>query len=157
MVEQEQKKWKREFSAGGIVYKNENNRVFVLCIKPAKSKRSPEDPKWTFPKGHIGDNHMDESPEDSALREVKEEGGVEAKIIKKLGDIKYSYTWDKDNIFKIVSYFLMEYVSGDPEKHDHEVEKAEWLELNEVENRIHWPGDKEIFNKAKQILQNAQS
>lgn len=144
----EEKKWKREISAGGIVYKKENEQTFVLLIKPSGSTQNQEK-KWTFPKGLID---SDEKPEQTALREVKEEGGVEATIIEKLGSVKYTYVWEGKNIFKIVTWFLMEYVSGNPEDHDHEVLEAKWFELSEAEKMLVYKTDKEIFEKAKKIL-----
>lgn len=146
----EKKKWKREFSAGGIVYKKEDGRSFVLMILPAASQRMPN-PEWTFPKGHVGDKQQ-ETPEQAALREVQEETGIVAEIRKSLGSVKYSYSWDEDNILKIVTWYLMEYVSGDVADHDHEVETAEFLSLDEAAQRVHWSTDKEMFEKVKKII-----
>ena len=144
----EEKKWKREISAGGIVYKKENNLVFILMIQT--SGKSAETKKaWTFPKGHIDG---DEKPEETAVREVREETGITAKIVEKLGSIKYTFLWEGENIFKIVTWYLMEYVSGDPSGHDYEVEEAKWIELSEVEPLLKYKTDKEIFEKAKKII-----
>lgn len=141
------KQWKREISAGGVVFKQQNNQAFILLIKPS-GKTHNKDKAWTFPKGLI-DN---QKPEDAAVREVKEEGGVEAKIIEKLGSVKYTYKWEGENIFKIVTWFLMEYLSGDPANHDFEVAFAGWFELSEAEKMLSYKTDKEIFEKAKQAL-----
>ncbi|MDP4000787.1 MAG: NUDIX domain-containing protein [bacterium] len=137
------KEWKREISAGGVVYKKQADKIFVLLIKPSGATNNKEK-QWTFPKGLL-DGQV---PETAALREVKEEGGVIANIIEKLGSIKYSYKWEGENIFKIVTFYLMEYVSGDPKDHDHEVAEAKWVEIVEVENMLTYPGDKETFEKA---------
>src|SRR3989344_4741533 len=126
-MKQEQTKWKREISAGGVVYKKEIDQIDILLIFP-KGWRNAE-PQWTFPKGHIDEK---EKPETAALREVKEEAGVEAKIIEKLGSVKYTFVWEEENIFKIVTWYLMEYVSGDLANHDHEVADAAWFELSEI-------------------------
>lgn len=148
--------WKKEISAGGLVYKKENGKFFILLIK-ASGKTHDQERKWTFPKGLIEEGH--ESMRESALREVEEEGGVKAQIIKDLGEIKYFYRWDGQNIFKIVHWYLMEYISGDPDKHDHEVAAAGWYELSEAEKMIGYKTDIEIFERAKEYLldKNAKS
>ena len=144
------KKWKREISAGGIVYKKEPDQLFILLILPSGTTHN-QDKKWTFPKGLIHDKEG-LSIEQVALSEVKEEGGVEAKIVSKLGSVKYTYKWENDNILKIVTWFLMEYVSGEPSDHDHEVAEARWFEISEAGKMISYKTDKEIFEKAKEIL-----
>lgn len=144
---EEKKKWKREISAGGIVYKKESGLIFVLLIKT--SGRTKEKKQvWTFPKGQLDKDQ----PEEAAKREVKEEAGVEAKIVEKLGSIKYPFVWEGENIFKIVTFFLMEYVSGDPKDHDFEVAEAKWFVLDEAEKMLSYKTDKEVFTKAKAIL-----
>jgi len=141
------KKWKREISAGGIVYKKQDSQTFVLLIKPSGQTEN-KDKVWTFPKGHL-DN---DKPEEAAIREVKEEGGVEGKIVEKLGSIKYPFVWAGENIFKIVTFYLMEYVSGDPADHDFEVEEAKWFLLEEAKDSLTYKTDKEVFEKAKKTL-----
>lgn len=142
--------WKKEVSAGGIVYKKENGQIYILLIKPS-GKTADQERKWTFPKGLIADKNP-ESIVESALREVKEEGGVEAVVKDDLGEVKYFYKWQGQNIFKIVRWFLMEYASGDPANHDFEVAEAGWFELSEAEKMLSYKTDKEIFEKAKKAL-----
>lgn len=167
------KQWKKEVSAGGVVYtdarsvsrlerrdkkdppsprlrRTSDGKIFVLLIKPSGTTNNQEK-KWTFPKGLI-DDHDESSVEETALREVKEESGVEAKIIEKLGSIKYTYKWEGQNIFKIVTFFLMEYVSGDPKDHDFEVAEAKWVPIEEVLDTLSHKTDKEIFEKAVKKL-----
>lgn len=146
MIE-EKKKWKREISAGGVVYKKDDSQIFVLLITPS-GKTVNKDQVWTFPKGHVDKD----KPEVAALREVKEEGGVEAKIVENLGSVKYTFVWEGENIFKIVTYYLMEYVSGDPANHDQEVAEAKWVEYSDAEKLISYKTDKEVFAKAKAKL-----
>src|SRR3989344_8105635 len=110
---------KREFSAGGIVV---NNKGQVLLIQNVSIKDHKIN-YWGFPKGHIEEG---ESSKDAAIREVEEEGGVKAVVITKLGDTKYVYVRNGEKIFKIVSTYLMKYLSGDPKDHDHEVIEANW-------------------------------
>lgn len=127
---------KREFSAGGIVF---NDKGQVLLTKHSQNHH------WSFPKGLIDPG---QTSEQAAVREVKEEGGVEAGIIDKIGYSKYVYSLDREKIFKIVTYFLMKYTSGDPKNHDWEVEEAGWYEPDEALGQLTFPQDKELLEKA---------
>jgi len=85
---------------------------------------------WSFPKGLL--DHPEQTTEESALREVREEGGVLAEIAGKVGYSKYVYTFNNVKIFKVVTYFLMKYVSGDIKDHDWEVSDIGWYEQKAV-------------------------
>lgn len=126
---------KREFSAGGIVFNNGK----VLLTKHSQNKH------WSFPKGLIDHG---QTPEEAALREVKEEGGVEAGIVDKVGYSKYVYTHKGEKIFKIVTYFLMKYLSGDIKDHDWEVEESGWYEPKEALKQLSFSQDKDLLKKA---------
>ena len=96
------KKFVRQFSAGGAAYKtSKNGKTKWLIVKPAGVDR------WQLPKGQIdkGENTIE-----AALREVKEEGGVETKVIEKIDSSSYFYVFDNTKCFKTVTYFLMEIV-----------------------------------------------
>lgn len=133
---------KKEFSAGGIVFKGHQ----ILLTK------STGQGFFQFPKGHIDEG---ETLEEAATREVKEEGGVEAKIIKKIGSTEYFRTWNKSTYFKNVTYYLMEYLSGDPNNHDWEVEEAFWIDSKEALEKLSFKEDQEILKKALE-LKNGQ-
>lgn len=144
-------KWKREFSAGGVVYKKENDSTFILLINPKGPNFGPATGKWTFPKGLL--DHDGESKEQVAVREVREEGGVEAKIVAPLGYIQFFRASKAfGNALKFVDFWLMEYVNGDPADHDEEVAEAKWFLIDEVEKTLAWPHDKEVFARAEKIL-----
>jgi len=147
------KKWQREISAGGVVYKKEDGQIFVLLIQGRQKNFGPPSGKWAFPKGWVGD-HAGEKPEETALREVREEGGVEAKIAAKLGASKYVFRWQGENIFKIVQWYLMEYVAGDPADHDEEVAEARWVEAAAAANMLTFAEDKTTLQKALTILKD---
>ena len=95
-----------------------------------------------------------ESLEGAALREVKEETGLTARIIDNLGDIRYQfYSRDeKSYIHKTVHFYLMEYLSGDPADHDHEVEEAGWFPLEEAEAKMTYPTERTILQKGRERL-----
>ena len=108
---------------------------------------------WALPKGLIGPG---EKPEQTALREVAEETGIEARSLGKLGDVRYVYTWAGQRIFKVVSFYLLRYSSGRlgdiPPEHAHEVAEARWLPLAEAPSLLAYGGEREMAAKAMQAL-----
>lgn len=139
---------KFEFSAGGIVYKKIKSKYYILV------SQSSSHHGWVFPKGLIGDHHQKEGEEETALREVREETGVHAKIIRPLSPLAYWYQWEGEKRRKTVYYYLMEYVSGDIGDHDFEMEKVEWLPLVKVEDRLTYKGDKKVWSEAREYILN---
>lgn len=137
---------KREFSAGGIVF---NSKGQVLVTQHSQNKH------WSFPKGLL--DHPEQTMEESALREVKEEGGVEAEITGKVGYSKYVYVLNGEKIFKIVTYFLMKYVSGDIANHDWEVSDIGWFEPEEALKKLSFNQDKELLKKALELMKTQKS
>lgn len=151
-----------ERSAGGLVYKIENNKVFWLLIKTISSFTSEKNKKresdggiYKFPKGHL---HKDEFLKQAALREVEEEGRVKAKIVTKLCSNDY-LIWDKETkkkIVKKVTFFLMEYVGPSNLKYyDTEmVLEREWFSFEEASQKLAYDSEKALLKKAKVQLDN---
>ena len=136
-------KFKREVSAGGIVFKKNGQEVAWLIVKLSRSKY------WGFPKGHVGDIVKGESHEDAAIREVKEEGGIETKIVYEEPIKKeYMFRLGEYLIKKAVYYFLMEYQSGDIENHDWEIAEIKFVPEEEALTTLSFQTDKEAFEKA---------
>jgi 8-oxo-dGTP pyrophosphatase MutT (NUDIX family) len=108
---------------------------------------------WALPKGRVDEG---ESPEAAALREVTEETGARARSLGKLGDVRYVYTWEGERIFKIVSFYLVRYVSGRlgdvPEEFRHEVAAVRWLPLDEAPRLLAYGGERDIAKKAMIVL-----
>lgn len=135
-------KYKKETSAGGIVYKKVGDSVFWLVTQHSLHKG------WGFPKGIVGDSVENEPNEQAALREVEEEGGIKAKIVNdEAVEVKYKYKFKEFLVDKNVFYFLMEYISGDPANHDWEVSEAKFIAENEVREILTYDADKEAFEK----------
>jgi 8-oxo-dGTP pyrophosphatase MutT (NUDIX family) len=141
---------RREFSAGGVVVRNLRGRPVFAAIRPA----GKPDGTWALPKGLIAPG---ERAELTALREVREETGVEASPVEKLGDIRYVYTWAGDRVFKVVSFFLLRYRSGRlgdiPREHLHEVAETKWLPLEEAARLLAYNGEREMAAKALERLE----
>ena len=129
-----------EFSAGGVVVRDRDCVVIVPTRRAADGRRV-----LALPKGHPDG---DETPQEAALREVREEAGVEARAVEKLGDVRYFYQRDGQRIAKIVSFFLLEYLSGEPEEHDHEVEEARWMPLEEAATALTYKGERDMAARA---------
>ena len=129
-----------EFSAGGVVVRGGD------CIVIVPTRRAADGSKvLALPKGHPDG---DESAADAALREVREETGVEAALVDTLGDIRYWYMRGGRRIAKVVSFFLLEYVAGELEDHDHEVERAEWMPLETAARRLTYRGERDMAARA---------
>lgn len=89
-----------------------------------------------------------ETPEAAALREVREETGVEGELVSKLGDVRYWYRRGGARVFKLVTFFLMEYRSGNVADHDHEVEEAGWMPLTQAARSLTYAGEREMVVRA---------
>lgn len=135
-----------EYSAGGLVIKIDKNKKCVLLVKHAKYGH------WSFPKGHIGDSVKDETKEEAAVRETKEETGIDAVITYALKPIMYRYTFNGQKRKKTVYYFCMEYVGGDFSQKDHEMELVEWVDFDQVEQQLSFDGEKNAWNEALEYL-----
>src|ERR1017187_3225437 len=158
----------RETSAGGVVLRKMRGRWYVAVIephmdRPRKNKkirtvrRPPADAELVaLPKGSID---LGEKPEDTALREVREETGVRADMVTKLADIKYIYVrnWgDRAKVFKIVSFYLLMYRTGRlgniaPAMRI-EVQNAFWLPLEEAPHKLSYKGEREMAERALEYV-----
>jgi 8-oxo-dGTP pyrophosphatase MutT (NUDIX family) len=134
---------KPEFSAGGVVVRRFHGRPFVCAVRPKPDVLA-------LPKGHPDDG---ESSVEAATREVREETGLVAEPVEKLGDVRYWYVWEGERVLKIVSFFLFRYRSGSVRDHDHEVLSAEWIPLAEAPSRLTYKGEREMAELALSRLQ----
>lgn len=98
-----------------------------------------------LPKGHPDG---DESPEQAALREIREEAGVTVELIEELGEVEYEYERSRGRVTKRVRFYLCEYRSGDLADHDHEIADARWMALEEAVTALTYPGEREIVARA---------
>ncbi len=134
---------KQELSSGGLVFKKQQNQWQVLLVKHAATDY------WGFPKGLVGDSKPNESLETAALREVQEEGGVKAKIITALPQpSRYQTSWRGQSIAKTVYYFVMKFISGDPNNHDEEISEAGWFTIPKALLTLTYANDQQLLKQA---------
>jgi 8-oxo-dGTP pyrophosphatase MutT (NUDIX family) len=135
---------RREFSAGGVVVRRIRGEWRLAAIRPGGRENV-----WALPKGLLGKG---ESAAGTAVREVTEETGLEARLIEKLGDVRYVYTWRGERVFKVVSFFLLRYSRGRlgdiPEHFRHEVAETRWLLLEDAPRLLSYKGEREMAEKA---------
>jgi 8-oxo-dGTP pyrophosphatase MutT (NUDIX family) len=169
----------REISAGGIVLreisgvwhvaviepqKNESpeselqNESPDSAAKPAKTPRKRTRAVFALPKGLVDPG---ERPQAAAVREVREETGLVAEPVTKLTDNKYVYvrTWgDGERVFKIVSFYLMRYVSGEIDDLASdmriEVKRALWVPLADVANQLAYSNERKVVRQAQDHLES---
>jgi 8-oxo-dGTP pyrophosphatase MutT (NUDIX family) len=156
----------REFSAGGVVLRRMSGEWQIAAIEPQKEGSEPAAGRrrpvrkvvLALPKGMVD---AGEKPDQTAIREVLEETGISATLITKLADIRYVYvrSWgDRERVFKIVSFYLLRYVSGRiddvaPEMRV-EVRQALWLPLEEAGRKLAYNGERQVVRKAQEYLKS---
>jgi 8-oxo-dGTP pyrophosphatase MutT (NUDIX family) len=134
----------REVSAGGVVVRD------GACVVIVPTRRAADGRKvLALPKGHVDPG---ERPEETAVREVREEAGVESSLREKLGDVRYFYQRSGRRIAKVVSFYLLDYTGGEPDEHDHEVEEARWMPLAEAARALTYKGEREMAARALERL-----
>jgi 8-oxo-dGTP pyrophosphatase MutT (NUDIX family) len=140
---------RREFSSGGVLVRRMRGRWWVAAIRP---QGKPEG-TWALPKGLIGTGER--GPE-TAVRETYEETGVHARVVRKLGDTRYVYTWAGERVFKVVSFFLLRPGGGRlgelPPGMDVEVAEARWLPLDDAPRLLAYRGEREMAERAAAAL-----
>ncbi|MDA0301307.1 MAG: NUDIX hydrolase [Chloroflexi bacterium] len=115
-------------SAGGIVFRRAEEGVEIILVGRTADRL------WALPKGTPDPG---ETLEETALREVREETGLEVRIVDTVGQVEYWYTApDGNRLQKTVHYYLMEPTGGDTANHDHEFDLVEWRHLAEAERLL---------------------
>lgn len=137
---------RREVSAGGVVYRREDGDV-EIALASRRTRRG--ELAWGLPKGEIEEG---ETAGAAALREVREEAGLEAEIEAELGDIRYFYVWEGVRVRKAVHFFLMRATGGDVSLHDHEMEDVRWFPLEQALEKAAYRGERDVLQRAAERL-----
>ena len=148
---------RREISAGGVVVRPMHGRWWLAAIEPqGRAGARADRDVLALPKGLVD---RGETPEQTAVREVREETGIKADLMHKLGDVKYFYvrSWaGGERVFKIVSFYLLRYRAGrlgdiTPEMR-REVSRAVWIRLEDAVRQLSYKGEQEMAAAALEYL-----
>ena len=131
-------------SAGGVLFRPGAPAGFQIVLVGRSAQGT-----WGLPKGTPSEG---ESLEQTALREVAEETGIEPKLVSPLGAIQYYFVARNTRFHKMVHFYLMEAVGGDTSQHDHEYDLVEWFDLDEAIERLSYPNEVEMVRSARARL-----
>jgi len=137
-------------SAGGVVARERAGGGWEVALVLVGAKR-----RWQLPKGIVDPG---EAPETTALRETREEAGVEADLVAPLETVEYWYVGSERGggrvrFHKRVHFYLMAYRAGDVADHDHEVIEARWVELREAARMLAFPSERKVVEQARELLE----
>jgi 8-oxo-dGTP pyrophosphatase MutT (NUDIX family) len=133
---------RNEVSAGGVVYRRTDDGV-EMALAARRTRRG--ELVWGLAKGAI---EPEETDEEAAVREVREETGLEAEVESDLGDIRYFYVWEGVRVRKRVHFFLMRATGGDVADHDNEMEDVRWFPMRAARKRAAYRGEREVIERA---------
>ena len=143
---------RREVSAGAVVVRRMRGRHWAALVRPRRD--GDRRVVWALPKGQLD---AGETALKAAIREVAEETGLRAAGDRKLGDIRYVYTWQGERIFKVVSFYLLRATGGRlgdlPPGMEIEIAEARWVPLDEVPAVLAYGGEKQMARKAIEALE----
>ncbi|MCL4561012.1 MAG: NUDIX hydrolase [Chloroflexi bacterium] len=135
-------------SAGGVAFRCRNGQIEIVIISVGEKSR------WQLPKGLVDDG---ETLEKTARREVREEAGVLTEPLESIHTIQYWYYATEEGqrvrVHKTVHFFLLQYLSGDPQDHDQEVNEARWVELDKAEGMLAFDSEREVVARAKNLIE----
>jgi 8-oxo-dGTP pyrophosphatase MutT (NUDIX family) len=140
---------RREFSAGVVLVRRMRGRWWFAAARP-QGKRAGT---WVLPKGLVDPG---ETPAETALREGFEETGIRGSLVRKLGDVRYVYTWEGERVFKVVSFYLARALGGRigelPPGMEVEVAESRWLPLDDATRLLAYRGERDIAAKALEVV-----
>lgn len=134
-----------EHSAGGVVLVPIGRQTFVALISVQDNRI------LALPKGHLEEG---EQSLETAIREVWEETGIRTRHIAPLGEISYWFysRRQRARISKRVEFFLLEYLSGSPARHNDEVDGVQLVSLHKAASSVSYPGERDVLERAQAYL-----
>jgi 8-oxo-dGTP pyrophosphatase MutT (NUDIX family) len=138
---------KTQISAGGVVFRRRDSRVEVALIGVGDGNR------WQLPKGLVD---AGEEVETTAVREAREETGIETELVAPIDKIEYWYysthRGGRVRFHKFVHFYLLRYLSGDVRDHDAEVNEARWVEIDEARTMLAFASERKVVERAREML-----
>lgn len=136
-----------QVSSGGVAFRRtkKNLKLVIVSVKPSL--------RWQLPKGIIDPG---ETPEVTAVREVREEAGIETELLELIDTVEYWYQrvqYGKHIRFhKFVHFYLLQYVDGNVKDHDHEIEEARWVSFDEAIKMLAFKSERDVVAKAQELI-----
>ena len=136
-----------QISAGGVAFRRNKSATEVAIVAVLPSLR------WQLPKGLID---AGERAEQAALREVREEAGIDCELLEKIETVEYWYQatakGERVRFHKFVHFFLLKYLAGDVRHHDHEIDEARWVAIETAIEMLAFKSEKEVVKKASELI-----
>lgn len=136
-----------QVSSGGVAFRSGASGAEVALISVGPAKR------WQLPKGLVD---AGETPEVTAVREVREEAGIETELLQKIETIEYWYVGDKGKqrvrFHKFVHFFLLRYTAGQVSDHDWEVNEARWVPVDQAKKMLTFKSEQQAMQKAIELI-----
>jgi 8-oxo-dGTP pyrophosphatase MutT (NUDIX family) len=137
---------REQVSAGGVVFRLDNPRVDVVIVAVGNNR-------WQLPKGLV---EKDEKPEIAAVREAREEGGVDSEVVAHIETVEYWFAGldagERVRFHKRVHFYLLRYLSGDTSDHDWEVNEARWVPIDDAASQLSFDNERRVVERARQLI-----
>lgn len=140
-----------QVSSGGVAFRASSPETEVALISVGPTKR------WQLPKGIVD---AGETPEVTAVREVREEAGIKTELVERIDTIEYWYVGNRGRqrvrFHKFVYFFLLRYLSGQVSDHDREVNEARWVPISEAKKMLTFKSERQALEKAEKLIQTLE-
>jgi 8-oxo-dGTP diphosphatase len=138
---------REQVSAGGVVFRGEKDRLEVVIVSVGGKNR------WQLPKGLVD---AGEKPEITAVREAREEAGVDSEVVQHLETIEYWFAGldggERVRFHKHVHFYLLRYLAGDTREHDWEVNEARWVPIDDATRQLTFDSERRVTERARELL-----
>lgn len=142
---------KDQISAGGVAFRRYRSKLqtVVVSVKPSL--------RWQLPKGIVDPG---ETPEVTAVREVREEAGVETDLLELIETVEYWYQrvqyGKRFRFHKYVHFYLLKYKGGNVSEHDHEIAEARWVSFEKAIEMLAFKSERGVVEKAQSMLEGME-